>query len=122
MSLAGSYEVVGDFEREQGGTRFQARLMNISAGGVAAIAFDLCERSLQMGDIYKLAFQLPGVKRAFSFRTELCHLRKGQGGYVVIGLKYVPETDATEMRHAVRQISQFVARELKKRSRNKTVN
>jgi hypothetical protein len=64
------------------------------------------------GGAYWVEFQLPNIDRGFRFKTELRHLRDLRGAGYIMGLKFLPETDAAEMRHAVRQISQFVARQL----------
>jgi c-di-GMP-binding flagellar brake protein YcgR len=120
VSLAGCEEVIGEMRAMAGDDQvFQARLMNISAGGVAAIAVDVRADRIHKGDHFLLQFRLPGVKRSFCFRTSLCHVRSCQGGNVIMGLKYLPEPDPGEMRHAIRQISQFVARELDKNGRGR---
>ncbi len=93
---------------------FSARVMNISAGGMAVIAIDLNGHRLSTGNQYGVEFDLPGVNRKFSFRTQLRHLRDLSGAGYIMGLKFLPDSNAAEMRHAVRQISQFVAKQLKK--------
>lgn len=95
---------------------FVARLMNISAGGVAAILIDANGHghSLHRGCRLAIEFDLPRVDRHFSFGASLCHLRRLEGAGFIVGLRYLPEANAAEMRHAVRQLSQFVAKELKK--------
>jgi c-di-GMP-binding flagellar brake protein YcgR len=114
VSLAGCGEVTGYFRRlpPDGDSPFPARLMNISAGGMAALVLDDVGHSVARGNQYLVEFQLPGVPRTFCFRTTLCHVRELKGGIILMGLKYLPETNAAEMRHAIRQISQFVAKEL----------
>lgn len=93
---------------------FNAQVMNISAGGMAVIAVELNGHSLTRGNGYSVEFTLPGVNRLFSLNTQLCHLRSLRGAGYIMGLKFLPEADAPQMRHAVRQISQFVSKQLKK--------
>lgn len=93
---------------------FDAQVMNISAGGMAVIAIELNGHNLARGNGYSVEFSLPGVNRLFSLNTQLCHLRTLGGAGYIMGLRFLPETDATQMRHAVRQISQFVSKQLKK--------
>ena len=92
---------------------FQARVMNISAGGLAVIAVDLNGHKLARSNRYRIEFKLPGIKRTFEFQTELRHLRNLSGSGYVLGLKFLPAADAAQMRHAVRQVSQFVSKQLK---------
>ncbi len=92
---------------------FQARVMNISAGGLAVIVVELNGHSLARGNCYAVEFELPGIKRTFEFQTELRHLRDLQGSGYILGLKFLPEANAAQMRHAVRQISQFVSKQLR---------
>lgn len=94
---------------------FSARVMNISAGGLAAIAIDLENHVLELGKPYTVEFSLPGVSQPFHFQTQLRHLRELNGAGYVLGLKFLPDADATQMRRAVRQVSQFVSKQLKKR-------
>ncbi len=92
---------------------FQARVMNISAGGLAVIAVELNGHELARGNCYAVEFELPGIKRTFEFQTELRHLRDLRGSGYILGLKFLPVANAAQMRHAVRQISQFVSKQLK---------
>lgn len=120
VSLAGCEEIIGELRCVQGDSPvLQARLMNLSAGGVAAIAVEEIAGQIKQGDHFVLQFRLPAIKRMFSFRTCLCHVRSFQGGHLVMGLRYLPEVDPGDMRRAIRQISQFVARELNKRGRGR---
>jgi c-di-GMP-binding flagellar brake protein YcgR len=114
-SLGGCAEVIGTLNTMDAPEAhiFQARVMNISAGGLAVIAVDLNGHDLAKGNRYRVAFELPGIKRAFEFQTELRHMRDLRSSGYVLGLKFLPATNAAEMRHAVRQISQFVSKQLK---------
>ena len=109
--------------RGRSGSGFSARVMNISAGGMAVIAVDLNGYQPRCGDAFEIEFSLPGVERRFAFNAELSHLRElsptlssdeASGAGFVMGLKFLPDTNAAKMRQAVRQISQFVAKLLKK--------
>ncbi len=116
-SLAKCEEVVStiqpmDAPDESG---FSARVMNISAGGLAAIVIDLQDHIPRRGRSYTVEFSLPGINRAFHFHTQLCHLRELKGAGYIMGLKFLPEGDAAQMRRAIRQVSQFVSKQLKKR-------
>ncbi len=115
VSLAGCSEVIGQFRRlpPDGDAPLSGQIMNISAGGMAAVAIDVDPGMLRVGDCYLVEFQLPKIKRTFCFRTMLRHIKPLGSAGVVMGLKYLPESNATEMRHAIRQISQFVAKQLK---------
>jgi len=123
VSLARFAEVSAyfqDLECAQESPCFVARLTNISAGGFAAVVIDMNGHGheVQRGDIFQIDFDLPKVNRHFSFKAELRHLRTLDGAGYVMGLKYMPETNAAEMRHAIRQISQFVAKELKRKGKS----
>ena len=114
-SLGGCAEVIGTLKTLNAPAEdtFQARVMNISAGGLAVIAVDLNGHNLARGNRYRIEFELPGIKRTFEFQTELRHLRSLRGSGYILGLKFLPVTNAAQMRHAVRQISQFVSKQLK---------
>ncbi len=114
-SLGACAEVIGTLKTLDAPTEdtFQARVMNISAGGLAVIAVDLNGHGLARGNRYRIEFELPGIKRTFDFQTELRHLRNLSGSGYVLGLKFLPVANAAQMRHAVRQISQFVSKLLK---------
>lgn len=98
---------------------FCAQIMNISAGGMAVVVVDPGSCEIQKGGTYWVEFELPDLERNFCFKTELRHLRDLSGAGYIMGLKFLPEINATEMRHAVRQISQFVAKQINRR-RSKT--
>ncbi len=112
-SLASCAEVISTLVALDAADTFQARIMNISAGGLAVIAVDLNGHKLARGNQYGINFELPGIKRTFEFQTELRHLRNLSGSGYVLGLKFLPASDAAQMRHAIRQISQFVSKQLK---------
>ncbi len=120
-SLARCGEIIGTMIREEPcSSNPQVRLMNLSAGGAAVLMMDSKDHLLKFGGIYQLEFDLPGVKRLFRFRAELCHARQIAGAGFLLGLKFLPEENAAEMRSAIRQISQFVAKELKKKMKVST--
>lgn len=116
VSLGRCAEVRARFRPEQGdGTStFIARLMNVSAGGMAVIAVDLESEVLQMRKAYHVEFELPGVTRTFSFKTLLCHVRPLQGAGFIIGFKFLPESNAAETRYAIRRLSQFVSKQVRR--------
>lgn len=116
-SLAKCEEVISTIRplNPTGQSGFSARVMNISAGGLAAIAIDLQDHVLELGKPYTVEFSLPGISQPFHFQTQLRHLRELKGAGYVLGLKFLPDVDATQMRRAVRQVSQFVSKQLKKR-------
>lgn len=120
-SLGRSIEIVSRVRPDQGPQEgsFSARIMNISAGGMAVVAVELGGLEIRKGGTYWVEFTLPEVNRTFAFKTELRHLRDLSGAGYIMGLKFLPETNAAEMRHAVRQISQFVAKQLN-RNRSRT--
>ncbi len=98
-----------------GESGFSARVMNISAGGLAAIVIDLQDHVLEKGHCYTVEFSLPGINERFRFQTQLRHLRELQGAGYILGLKFLPDANAAQMRRAIRQVSQFVSKQLKKR-------
>ena len=114
-SLAKCVEVVCEMRLSDSGRQqpFNARVMNISAGGLAVIAVDLNDYEPRRGDEFIVDFNLPGINRKFTFNTEMRHLRNLKGQGFIMGLKFLPDSNAAEMRHAVRQISQFIAKLLK---------
>jgi len=97
------------------GAGFRARLMNLSAGGMSVMAVDLNGEVLQRNRQYVVEFELPRTKGRFVFTTTLQHLHSPSGAGHIAGLKYLPDSDPAEMRQAIRQISQFVAKHLGKR-------
>lgn len=98
---------------------FEARLLNISAGGLAAIAFDVQGHKLVPGTKYRIVFELPGIKNAFEFDTALRRVRNLKESGSILAMKFLSGDNAAEMRRAVRQVSQFVAKQLKKNPRKK---
>ncbi len=116
-SLGSCAEVIGTLKTLDAPAKdtFQARVMNISAGGLAVIAVDVNGHNLARGNNYRIEFELPGIKRTFEFQTELRHLRNLRGSGYILGLKFLPVVNAAQMRYAVRQISQFVSKQLKAR-------
>ena len=116
-SLAKCEEVICTIQAldRAGESGFSARVMNISAGGLAAIALELQNNVLERGKPYAVEFSLPGVSQRFHFQTQLRHLRELKGAGYILGLKFLPDTNAAQMRRAVRQVSQFVSKQLKKR-------
>lgn len=113
-SLGRSVEIISRVWPDSGESAapFAAQIMNISAGGLAVVVVEPGPSPLRNGAAYRVEFQLPGLERIFQFRTELRHLRDLGGTGYILGLKFLPQGDAAQMRHAIRQVSQFVARQL----------
>ncbi|MCG3138513.1 MAG: Flagellar brake protein YcgR [Phycisphaerae bacterium] len=118
VSLGRCAEIVAHFQpldSSPGQSGFSARLMNISAGGAAVIVIDLGQHELKKGNRYLIQFELPDLPRPFQFKTELRYVRNLDGHGYIMGLKYLAENNATAMRHAIRQMSQFVSKQLKRK-------
>ncbi len=118
-SLGQNIEVVCEVQPlgDNGRRTFQARVMDLSAGGLGIIAIDVDPNDLRTGAFYNVRFALPNIKKSFQFRTRLCHMRSLGGNGCIVGLQYPSDTTAVES-HAIRQVSQFVARQAKhKRAR-----
>jgi c-di-GMP-binding flagellar brake protein YcgR len=123
LSLA-SHEVIAQGHpgsSENGGCcsiaaqRFNARLTNISAGGVGVLVNRSVTREWKPGQVFFLSFSLPEIKPTLCMMTDLRHMRVIHDGlYAVAGFKFL-QWPPVPMKQYLREITQFIAAEQRRR-------
>ena len=97
--------------------RWTGRLLDISAGGVAALFETGPRPRWRPGQLFFLAFGLPGVETTFVILAELRHLRRiHEGQATIAGLKFRP-WPMVPMESYRRQITRFLATEQRRQLR-----
>jgi c-di-GMP-binding flagellar brake protein YcgR len=90
------------------GEAIEGRLCNLSAGGVAVLV-DRQRWQFASDRQFRLAFNLPGDMGRFEFNTVVCHVRHVfHSRRQIIGLAFLPGSDAQAHRHAIDRIARFV--------------
>ena len=97
--------------------RSAGRLLNISAGGVGALFKTGPKPRWRLGQLFFLAFGLPGVETTFVILAELRHLRRIHEGLATIaGFKFRP-WPMVPMESYRHQITRFIAVEQRRQLR-----
>ncbi len=91
------------------GDPIQARLCNLSAGGVA-ILVDRQRWQFGADQRFRLRFSLPDQPDQFEFQAVVCHVRHVfHSRRQIVGLAFLPGDVPGNHRHAMDRIAQFVA-------------
>lgn len=97
--------------------RWAGRLLDISAGGVGALFKTLPKPRWRPGQLFFLAFGLPGVETTFVVLAELRYLRRiHEGQATIAGFKFRP-WPMVPMESYRRQITRFLATEQRRQLR-----
>lgn len=89
---------------------FAARLVNISAGGLGAVAQADQPATAAVGELHWVRFRLPSQGSPFEFVVRIKHVHTlDPSGTVVLGCVFCGGDDASTQRAHVRRIEQFVA-------------
>ncbi len=90
------------------GEAIEGRLCNLSAGGVAVLV-DRQRWQFASDRQFQLSFELPGEADGFQFNTIVCHVRHVfHSRRQIIGLAFLPGSDAQAHRRAIDRIARFV--------------
>lgn len=112
VPLAELGDVTARFTSVANPTRhFAARLQDLSAGGLQAVAGGGCDVPVRQGESFWVRFHLPGNDAALEFVVRVAHTRgPSRDGTVVFGCTFCPGDDPAPRQQGLERIEQYVAR------------
>lgn len=98
-------------ENGQASQPIEARLCNMSAGGVAVLADEGQKPRFVSDQTWRIRFTLPvGDEEPFEFNAIVCHVRHVfQSKRQIIGLAFLPGEDQSIHRGSIERLARFVA-------------